>query len=103
LAELTELEELLIGNNKFIGSLEPLENMTKLIDLDISDTDIDSGLEYLPESLEEIHCLPATREDAKVKIIAETIDSLFKAVKENKTGEVREIIEAEKLKNINFY
>ena len=102
LTELTELEELLIGNNKLIGSLKPLKNMTKLRKLDISNTDIDSGLEYLPNSLEEI-CCSAEKEDAKVKIIAETIDSLFKAVKENKIGEVREIVEAEKLKNINFH
>jgi len=54
LAELTELEELSLANNKFFGSLEPLKNLTKLKKLDISGTDIDSGLEYLPENLKMI-------------------------------------------------
>lgn len=43
------LKELLIGNNHFRGSLEPLKNCTGLIFLDIHNTNIDSGLEYLPE------------------------------------------------------
>lgn len=38
--------------NRFVGSLESLKNMTKLKHLNISDTDIDSGLEYLPDSVE---------------------------------------------------
>ncbi|CAG8769956.1 21505_t:CDS:2, partial [Racocetra persica] len=42
--------------NKFHGSLEPLKKLIKLKDLHISNTDIDSGLEYLPDSVEEFHC-----------------------------------------------
>jgi DNA repair exonuclease SbcCD ATPase subunit len=38
-------------NNLFYGSLKPLQNLTKLEALCIAGTDIDSGLEYLPESL----------------------------------------------------
>jgi len=34
--------------NRFYGSLKPLRNLNKLEALDISATDIDSGLEYLP-------------------------------------------------------
>jgi len=38
--------------NKFYGSLEPLKNLKELRELDISDTDIDSGLEYLNREME---------------------------------------------------
>lgn len=38
--------------NRFTGSLKPLEDMNKLEELNIGNTDIDSGLEYLPDSLE---------------------------------------------------
>lgn len=48
------LRKLLISFNNFYGSLEPLKYLTGLEELDISDTDIDSGLEYLPNSLEKI-------------------------------------------------
>ncbi|CAG8698165.1 6464_t:CDS:2, partial [Ambispora gerdemannii] len=37
--------------NKFNGSLEPLKNMNKLSTLHIENTNINSGLEYLPESI----------------------------------------------------
>jgi hypothetical protein len=42
--------------NRFHGSLEPLKSLSKLKDLDISCTDIDFGLEFLPDSIEEFHC-----------------------------------------------
>lgn len=45
--------------NKFYGSLEPLKNLTKLKELDISYTEIDSGLECLPYSVQVIKCLTA--------------------------------------------
>ncbi|KLL03283.1 MAG: ankyrin repeat protein [Mycoplasmataceae bacterium CE_OT135] len=75
LEEFTELEELSIANNKIIGSLESLKSMTKLKRLDISDTDIDSGLEYLPENLEEINCSFGMREDSKVKNIERVLEN----------------------------
>jgi hypothetical protein len=37
--------------NQFTGSLEPLKNMTKLKSLDISNTDVSSGVEYLPNNM----------------------------------------------------
>jgi hypothetical protein len=53
--------------NKFHGSLKPLQNLSKLKKLDICNTDVESGLEYLPESLEEIYCSSKERSESKVK------------------------------------
>jgi len=36
---------------KFNGSLRPLRNLSKLKTLHIENTNIDSGLEYLPENI----------------------------------------------------
>jgi Leucine-rich repeat (LRR) protein len=53
--------------NRFHGSLEPLKNFTKLEHLDISGTDIDSGLEYLPlNKLGFFLCGNEARPEAKV-------------------------------------
>jgi Leucine-rich repeat (LRR) protein len=58
----SNLEVLIIGSdndkkhNNFVGSLQPLQNLSNLQELDISNTDIDSGLNYLPASLVSIHC-----------------------------------------------
>jgi len=38
------------------GNLTPLGNLRKLKTLDINNTNLDSGLEYLPESLEKFYC-----------------------------------------------
>ncbi|CAI2201842.1 13189_t:CDS:2, partial [Funneliformis geosporum] len=54
-SEFIELHDLDLSNdkeregvyNRFTGSLEPLKNLTKLTDLNINDTDIEKGLEYL--------------------------------------------------------
>jgi hypothetical protein len=78
--------------NLFYGSLEPLKNLTKLEKLCISGTDINSGLEYLPNSLiraneninnsrestitsNTLDCLPI-RPNAKVKIIQDQLRPL---------------------------
>jgi len=42
--------------NHFYGSLKSLKNLTKLKHLNIEATDIESGLEYLPQSLEKFYC-----------------------------------------------
>lgn len=58
--------------NRFYGSLEPLKK-TKLYFIDISDTDIDSGLEYLPNA-GRIHLSSVLgREGAKVKILEQEL------------------------------
>jgi Leucine-rich repeat (LRR) protein len=56
LSKLTNLKKLFIGGNKFYGSLFFLKEINNLKELDISDTDIESGIEYLPENLEKIYC-----------------------------------------------
>lgn len=89
LSHLVNLKELELGNqnenedeldqeicNRFYGSLEPLQNMNKLKNLFINDTDIDSGLEYLPDSIEKFTCSGPSdkKKDAKVKIIVEELE-----------------------------
>lgn len=58
LNHLVSLKKLELGNkqsqsvyNHFHGSLETLKNMNRLEKLDISNTDLNSGVEYLPNSL----------------------------------------------------
>ncbi|CAG8667742.1 1398_t:CDS:2, partial [Paraglomus brasilianum] len=58
--------------NRFYGSLKPLEGLTKLEVLNISETDINDGLEYLPDSLEGIVC-DSFRKDAGVNKIIEVL------------------------------
>jgi len=53
------LERLFLSN--FIGSLEPLAELTKLKILDIGDSSINSGLEYLSESVESFFCSVNTK------------------------------------------
>jgi hypothetical protein len=93
LSHLVNLYRLEIGNimnweevnpdifNCWVGSLEPLKNLTRLEILEISNTDLDSGLEYLPDSLISFDCSADKREDAKVKKLETEL---------RKYGEVRE-------------
>ncbi|CAG8585647.1 25685_t:CDS:2, partial [Racocetra persica] len=54
----TNLHKLDLSDNEFIGSLKPLEKMKELRLIDISRTDIDSGLEYLPDNCRGLYCDP---------------------------------------------
>lgn len=63
-SNLINLEVLLIGSenkfqkiayNKFYGSLESFKNLTKLENLNIENTDINQGIEYLPTSLKKFY------------------------------------------------
>jgi hypothetical protein len=76
LKEAVNLEELYLSNNKLYGSLKYLKKMKKLKKLDIGDTDIDSGLEHLPDSIEYFNCSVDKRKDAKCKTIYELLESL---------------------------
>ncbi|CAG8561875.1 18483_t:CDS:2 [Racocetra persica] len=59
--------------NKFNGSLEFLKNMSKLKTLDISNTDINEGVKYLPDSVSEIYYSFKDIPESKVKEIAEEL------------------------------
>jgi hypothetical protein len=79
-SEFENLERLEIGNwdktkinqgiyNRFYGSLEPLKDLNKLEKLYIHNTDIDSGWEYLPESINirDFYYSADERPESKVK------------------------------------
>jgi len=79
------LERLDIGNwdekkinqdiyNRWVGSLKPLENLTMLESLYISNTDINSGVDYLPTSTKRIHYSTAQRLGSKIKEIEEELN-----------------------------
>jgi hypothetical protein len=50
--------------------------MNKLEGLNINNTDIDNGLEYLLDSIEDFSCSADKRKDAKVKVIEEIYQHL---------------------------
>jgi hypothetical protein len=60
--------------NKFYGSLEPLKNLNKLKRINISNSDIDSGLESLPKNLKEISCSNRERPESKVGKLVEQLN-----------------------------
>jgi len=60
--------------NRFYGSLEHLKGISKLERLGISNTDLDSGVEYLPESIKEIYCSVEERPECKLKVIKKELD-----------------------------
>ncbi|CAI2200543.1 18724_t:CDS:2, partial [Funneliformis geosporum] len=68
-SKFVNLEGLYLNNNNFFGSLKPLGGLDKLNWLDIRDTDINSGLEYLPDNVEYFYCSADERKDAKCKDI----------------------------------
>ena len=56
LSHLINLKELRLQFDSFVGSLEPLKGLSKLKYLNISHNNLDRGLEYLPNNLEEFLC-----------------------------------------------
>ncbi|RGB29753.1 hypothetical protein C1646_766189 [Rhizophagus diaphanus] len=81
---LINLKDLHIGNtnegrikqgiyNHFYGSLKPLKNTIKIENLSINNTDIDSGLEYLPDSIKIFQCSADKRPEAEVIRIFEQL------------------------------
>jgi hypothetical protein len=63
--------------------------MNKLEILDISNTDIESGLEYLPASLEEIICHTNQRSEASCRLIQEQLAGYEKKYFDKEYGEVK--------------
>jgi Leucine-rich repeat (LRR) protein len=72
---LVNLTNLDISDNKFFGSLEFLQNCTRLKYLDISNTNINQGLEYLPESLETFLYSSSADSNFQVQIIEKEINN----------------------------
>jgi hypothetical protein len=64
--------------NRFTGSLKPLQNLTKLEILSISKTDIDSGLEYVPESLRKIGLDSAIKVDTACSKLSQELEDAAK-------------------------
>jgi hypothetical protein len=89
-SKFVNLNELIINNNyssatfkhrnRFYGSLKPLSNLIRLKKLDISSTDVDSGLEYLPANLEEIMTGSGDRSEGKVEIIEKQLEPYTRSV-----------------------
>jgi len=50
--------------------------MDRLEELYINNTDIDSGVEYLPTSISKVYYLAEERSESRVKIIAQRLDLL---------------------------
>jgi hypothetical protein len=82
-SKFVHLEILKLGSNNFHGSLEPLKNMSKLKRLSISNTDINSGLEFLLESIEEFSCSTGKRSEAKVKVIEQELKNHGEPLQDN--------------------
>ncbi|WNE40705.1 MAG: Serine/threonine-protein kinase PknD [Mycoplasmataceae bacterium] len=83
-SQFINLKRLEIGNgerwvragqgNKFFGSLESLRNLKWLSNLNILNTNINQGFEYLPESLEIFNYAPIAEPDCQVREIAKEIN-----------------------------
>jgi hypothetical protein len=67
--------------NRFTGSLETLKNLTKLKELDISNTDINAGLEYLPNNLKKIYCINYFSNKVGCEEIQKELESCLKYLK----------------------
>ena len=74
-SNLSGLEVLNLRNNNFRGDLRVLKDLVNLRSLDISDTNIDSGLIYLSEKLESLFCqIEKESECQKIKEVLKDYD-----------------------------
>lgn len=87
------LKELWIGNddkekiengmhNRFFGSLGDLRNMSDLEELYLNNTDLDGGVEYLPDNINNIYYSTKERPESRIKEISYQLD-LLKNKKQN--------------------
>ncbi|CAG8610353.1 hypothetical protein GLOIN_2v326190 [Rhizophagus irregularis DAOM 181602=DAOM 197198] len=86
------LERLCIVNNPFYGSLKPLRDFTYLKEIGIANTDVDSGLEYLPENFFNFNATASDLEIMTGKLGREIIKN-YKAREQAKQEELIEIVE----------
>ncbi|CAI2180889.1 20223_t:CDS:2 [Funneliformis geosporum] len=120
-SKFTNLEGLWIGNseekrikkniyNRFHGSLELLQNLSDLKILDIDNTDIREGVEYLPKSIREI-CYTEGKLGSEIKEIVKKLQkfarlkSISKYVATNNAQQFlnERYLKEENLENLKFY
>jgi len=77
------LQKLYIDSNFFHGSLKPLQSLRKLEILNINNTNIESGLEHLPESIKDFRCSSKEKSKNKVKAIEEELRNFGEPLNEN--------------------
>jgi hypothetical protein len=112
-SSLVNLKELLIGNNSkekiekdiynhFSGSLDSLKDLINLTSLDISNTDINTGLESLPKNLKKIKYSCELRPESKVKELQEKLNKFSYNIEIKEIRERVEKIPYEKFTNIEY-
>ncbi|PKK67733.1 hypothetical protein RhiirC2_851953 [Rhizophagus irregularis] len=86
------IQKLCIVNNPFYGSLKPLRDFTYLKEIGIANTDVDSGLEYLPKNFFNFNATASDLEIMTGKLGREIIKN-YKAREQAKQEELIEIVE----------
>jgi hypothetical protein len=102
--KLVNLQSLFIGQNDFFGSLFELKHLNKLLKLDVGDTNINKGLEFLPDSLEYFCCFaPESKKKQKLCRSILSLITNFKYEKEmNKDNSIKDFPEKLKEYKKNF-
>ncbi|CAH1766990.1 24152_t:CDS:2 [Entrophospora sp. SA101] len=95
-----QLTYLSLSNNNLsprdLSMFSHLVNLEALV-IDISNTDIDSGLEYLPDSLKNFYCSAGLREDARCQTIYNLFANEQGKVETEKYGRIKKF--PQKLQN----
>ncbi|WP_172575259.1 leucine-rich repeat domain-containing protein [endosymbiont GvMRE of Glomus versiforme] len=87
-SQFINLEDLRIGSNdkekiaqgiynRFSGSLKSLKNLANLRDLDISNTDINGNVDFLPDSIRRVSYSSKERPESKLREISGQLDSFL--------------------------
>ncbi|GBC17593.2 kinase-like domain-containing protein [Rhizophagus irregularis DAOM 181602=DAOM 197198] len=100
------LKQLEGSYNQFYGSLKPLENLSKLKELNISNTDIDSGLEFLSESIEIFRCstdyYKAKSYKQKLQYESQELKTQLMELKQKKEDSDRNLLNLEMIAEIYY-
>lgn len=78
--------------NRFHGSLKLLQNLKRLKRLDISRTDVNDGVEYLPDSLQDVTCYSDLSPASKVNSIREELKQFLNKILLKQLGELSFLI-----------